>query len=74
VPVTIAISPPLSSEYAIVTTGWDEHVEASALRGKGEDTSVLLPGLLTVTPAIAGIVIVASREEMKESFVNKCIK
>jgi hypothetical protein len=36
-------------------TFWEEQVDAEAEREKGEDTSELLAGLFTVTPAMAGI-------------------
>jgi hypothetical protein len=45
----------------------DEQVDALAESVKGEETSVLLTGLLTVTPASAGTVIATKSEEATES-------
>jgi hypothetical protein len=47
----------------MVATFCEEQVDAEADRLNGEDTSELLDGLLTVTPAIAGIVMIAASEE-----------
>jgi hypothetical protein len=41
----------------------EEQVDAEADSVKGEDTSELFEGLLIVTPAIAGIVMIAASEE-----------
>ncbi|HTW61573.1 MAG TPA: hypothetical protein VMD55_07155 [Terracidiphilus sp.] len=45
----------------------DEQVAAEADSVNGEDTSELLAGLLTVTPAIAGIATETATEEATKS-------
>jgi hypothetical protein len=52
----------------MVTTSLDEQVEAFAESVNGELTSVLLTGLLIVTPASAGSAAVMKREEARDSF------
>jgi hypothetical protein len=57
----------------MVTTFCDEQVLAIAERLKGEDTSVLFTGLLTVTPASAGMVKVTASEAATENDRIICI-
>jgi hypothetical protein len=50
-------------------TSCDDQVEAVADRLNGDPTSALSAGLLTVTPASAGIDSVMTSEHTNESFV-----
>ena len=47
------------------TTLVDEHTEAEAFKVNGDETLVPLEGLLTVTPASAGKVMVRARTEAR---------
>jgi hypothetical protein len=66
-PLTTVVSALLSSEYPIAPTVCEEQVMAAAESLKGDVSSALLAGLLTVTPASAGTDRAIVREEMRES-------
>ena len=59
------VSELLSNEYPMAVTLVDEHVDAVAFKVNGDVTSVLFTGLLTVTPARAGKVMVRASTEMR---------
>jgi hypothetical protein len=67
------VSELLSKEYPMVTTLVDEHVDAVAFKVNGDVTSVLFTGLLTVTPARAGKVMVRASTEMRVDLRAKFI-
>jgi hypothetical protein len=61
----------LSNEYPIAEIDCEEHAEAVAERLKGEETSAPLAGLLTLTPANAGIAArITRKEKRKETFLK----
>lgn len=64
----------LSNEKPIETTLDDEHVDAVAFKVKGDATLVLLAGLLTVTPARAGNVMVREKTEARVKLRARFIK
>jgi hypothetical protein len=66
-PFTVVISVLLSREYPIAPTVCAEQVVAEAESLKGDASSALLAGLLTVTPAIAGTDTATVREGMRKS-------
>jgi hypothetical protein len=64
-PLKIVVSELLSNEYPIADTGWDEQLEALADKLNDEDTSLPLPGLFTVTLAMAGRTLVEAIRRAK---------
>ena len=64
----------LSKEYPMAETGWEEQLAAVAESVKGDETWAPLPGLLTVTPANAGLARKASRAEPMESLRSNFMK
>jgi len=65
---TIVVSELLSNEYPIALTFCDEQETAMADRVNGDDTELLLTGVLTVTPAKAGRANATTSDTMSVSF------
>jgi len=69
-PSITVVSALLSNEYPIAATLCDEQLVAEAERVNDVPTSLPLEGLLTVTPASAGIARVANNERGRENFLT----
>lgn len=68
---TTVVSVLLSSEKPMESTGCEEQVAEFATSSKGDVTEAPLPGLLTVTPASAGVASITSNDEGRKSFFFK---